>query len=116
MSWHIPICEALEQGQTVRFTPRKGVASPTIPKGRQAVLVPVLHAPPKSGSIRDRVFIGDIVFCLVQGMWWLHPVSSIRQVGGRQMYQIKRAGGPIKGWIPLEQIKGRLHSTELKDQ
>ena len=112
MSWHVPVVEKLSRGETVRVRARRGVVSPPVDPRKTLVLVPVLPAAPKSGSVRERAQVGDVVLCEVRGMHWIHPIGAIRSVNGRQLYQITTHRGEVRGWVSLASLKGKLHSIE----
>jgi len=67
--------------------------------------------------VRDRIRKGDVVFCKVNGHFYLHLVKAVRGLpsgqreGHAYSYQIANNHGHVNGWTIGRNIFGKLVSV-----
>jgi hypothetical protein len=69
--------------------------TPIIKSGQAALVEPVTD--------KTELKKGDIVFCKVNGYYYLHLLTAIRH----EQYQISNNHGHVNGWIGRKNIFGR---------
>lgn len=89
----------LKDGKIVKFRPKGNSMTPKISSGQLITLTPF-------GS--QELKKGDIVFCKVNGNYYVHLISAIR--GDR--YQISNNKGRINGWIGKNSLFGLVTKIE----
>jgi len=99
MGWASGHIEKLRAGITVSFRHRGNSMSGKIESGQLCTVTPIDV---------ERLIIGDIVLCKVNGREYLHLVKAIQ--GAR--FQIGNNRGRINGWVSANSIFGKLVSVE----
>lgn len=99
MGWAIQYIAKLKDGETVSFRPRGNSMKGKIESGQLCTVEPV--AP-------EKITVGDIVLCKVNGREYLHLVKAIQG----QRFQIGNNRGRINGWITANSIFGKCVSIE----
>lgn len=99
MGWATGHIERLRAGETVSFRPRGNSMTGKIESGQLCTVKPV---------DADRLNVGDIVLCKVNGREYLHLIKAIQ--GSR--FQISNNRGRINGWVSANSIFGKLDSVE----
>lgn len=95
MNW-IQHTQDLQAGKTVRFRPRGNSMMPIIESGQLVTVSPDTLT----------VAVGDVVFCKVNGTFYVHLVKAID--GDR--FQIGNNRGRINGWT--KQVFGKVIAVE----
>jgi hypothetical protein len=99
MGWAIVYIDKLKKGETVQFRPRGNSMKGKIESGQLCTVVPITA---------EKVEVGDIVLCKVNGNQYLHLVKA-RQ---GQRFQIGNNRGRINGWIGPNGIYGKCIRIE----
>ena len=95
MGWATHYIAKLKSGETVSFRPRGNSMKGRIESGQLCTVEPVDP---------EKVQLGDIVLCKVNGREYLHLVKAIQ---GKR-FQIGNNRGHINGWITASQLFGKL--------
>lgn len=88
MAWADAYIKKLQNGETVQFRPRGNSMRPKIENGALVTVKP--YKP------YDRVYVGDVVLCKVNGQQYLHYIKQISNTKGR--FLIGNARGHVNGW------------------
>lgn len=99
MGWATSYIDKLMRGETVQFRPRGNSMSGKIESGQLCTVVPLNP---------EKLTIGDIVLCKVNGSQYLHLVKAIQ---GKR-FQIGNNRGRINGWISTNGIYGKCVRIE----
>lgn len=100
MGWAAKHIEQLKAGQTIQFRPNGSSMRPIIEPGQLCTVEPT--------SSLNYPMVGDVVLCVVKGQEYFHLVSAMR--GGQ--VEIRNNRGYSNGWIPVDQVFGRLIQIE----
>ena len=100
MGWATPYIAQLQAGETVQFRPRGNSMSGKIESGQLCTVQPILDP--------QRLKVGDIVLCKVNGFQYLHLIKAIQ--GNR--FQIGNNRGQTNGWIGVNSIYGKCIQVE----
>lgn len=95
MGWASQYIEQLNSGETVSFRPKGNSMSGKIESGQLICVQPI-----------TTIDIDDIVLCKVNNKEYVHIVKNIHQ----DSYLIGNNKGWINGWIPRNQIYGKVVS------
>lgn len=90
--------DKLIAGETIQCRPRGSSMLPKIKSGQLVTISPettVLHK-------------GDIVFCKVNGKYYVHLVSAVQG----ERYQISNNHGHVNGWIGRNSLFGKVINIE----
>jgi hypothetical protein len=101
VSWATPYVEQLKGGRTVKFRPRGSSMKPRIESGQLVTLMPPSKA--------QRLGVGAIVLCKVNGKEWLHLISA---VGADGRFQISNNRGRVNGWCTADSVYGVVTKVE----
>jgi phage repressor protein C with HTH and peptisase S24 domain len=93
MNWN-EIVQKLKENGEVTTRVSGGSMTPRIRSGETITITSDL------GEIRK----GDIVFCKVQGRYFVHLVSAVKN----DQVQISNNHGHVNGWTPRDKIFGRV--------
>lgn len=109
MGWADQYIKQLRLGANVSFRPTGDSMYPEIRSGQKVYVDPIWACEPL-----DK---GDIVLCEVQGRQYLHFIKDIRVISSDQFplyreYLIGNNRGGTNGWIPINQIYGKLTKIE----
>jgi SOS-response transcriptional repressor LexA len=104
MNWESYI-EDLRAGKTVQMRPKGNSMTPIIGSGDLITI-----EPKKSGCIKK----GDIVFCKVNGKYYVHLVQAVTQKMGGCRYQIGNNHNNTNGTIGINNIFGKVVEVERK--
>ena len=85
-------------GETVKYRPKGQSMKPRIKSGELVTVSPDVDAIEK----------GDVVFCKVNGYYYVHLVTAIK---GKQ-YQISNNHGHVNGWVTKNGIFGKVTAIE----
>lgn len=98
--WATQYIELLKQGHTVKFRPHGNSMQPRIESGQLVTVVPAAN---------QKINVGDVVLCKVDGRQWLHLVTAI---GSDGRYQISNNKGHVNGWCSPNNVFGLLVQVE----
>lgn len=104
MNWHEHV-ENLAKGQKVQFRPKGNSMQPIIESGNLVVVEPIKDY--------NKVKKGDVVFCKVNGNFYVHLVKAVHQTrntGNR--FQIGNNKGHINGWTSQNLVFGKVTKVE----
>ncbi|WP_286077392.1 S24 family peptidase [Thomasclavelia cocleata] len=87
----------LKSGETCILTGYGQSMTPKIKSGQKVKVIPV--------NIDTELNKNDIVFCKVNGNYYLHKISAIKN---KKTYQISNNHGHINGWISKNNIFGKV--------
>ena len=90
--------EKLEAGEEVSFRPKGNSMQGKIDSGQ------LVTVSPDTSDVKK----GDIVFCRVNGNWYVHLVQATQ--GDR--YKIGNNKGHTNGWVSKAKIYGRVIKVE----
>jgi hypothetical protein len=91
------ILEKLQKGEKVICYKESGNSMTPILKSRQGVdLEPI--------SDSTALNIDDIVYCKINGGFYTHKITAIKE----DQYQISNNHGHVNGWIHKDKIYGRV--------
>jgi hypothetical protein len=99
MGWASGHIEQLRSGKTVSFRPRGNSMSGKIESGQLCTVIPFEA---------ERLKVGDIVLCKVNGREYLHLIKAIQGI----RFQIGNNRGRINGWVSANSIFGKLVTVE----
>ena len=97
MNWQMHK-EKLESGEEVQFRPKGNSMQGKIDSGQ------LVTVSPDTSDLGK----GDIVFCRVNGNWYIHLVQAVQ--GDR--YKIGNNKGYTNGWVNENKIYGRVIRVE----
>lgn len=90
------VMATLAAGEVAYTRPVGNSMLPLIKSGQEVVIEPV--------NDPDSLAVGDIVFALVKGTYYLHLISAIRD----DKVQISNAKGFVNGWTNKSKVFGRV--------
>jgi len=97
MNWQFHI-ENLQNGNTVSFRPKGNSMQPKIESGN------LVTVSPDTSSLSE----GDIVFCKVNGNYYVHLVKAKKTEGDKKLFLIGNNKGGINGWVTQTSIFGKV--------
>ena len=100
MGWATQYIAKLQDGETVQFRPRGHSMAGKIDSGQLCTVEPIENA--------NRLTVGDIVLCKVNGNQYLHLIKAIQ---GKR-FQIGNNRGLTNGWITANSIFGNCIRVE----
>lgn len=89
----------LQNGKTVEFRPKGNSMSPKIESGQLVTVEPVVPSSVKKN---------DIVFCKVNGNFYVHLVTAVQVKMGGIRFQIGNNKGRTNGWIFQDKVFGKV--------
>lgn len=95
----------LAAGKTVEFRPKGNSMSPKIESGQLVTVEPV--------EDYNEIKKDDIVFCRVNGSYYVHLVTALQQKTGGMRFQIGNNKGRTNGWIFEDKVFGKV--TKVSD-
>lgn len=90
----------LKMGRTVEFRPKGNSMSPKIESGQLVKVEPIKDF--------SEISKGDIVFCKVNGTYYVHLVTAVQQKLGGYRFQIGNNKGRVNGWIFQDKLFGKV--------
>ena len=99
MGWALHYIDKLRQGETVSFRPRGNSMTGKVESGQLCTVDPI---------DAEKLEVGDIVLCKVNGREYLHLIKAIQ---GKR-FQIGNNRGRINGWVSANSIFGRCSKIE----
>lgn len=102
MNWELHR-ERLAAGETVQFRPKGNSMQPRIKSGQLVTIAPISE---------DEVEKGDVVFCRVNGHYYVHLVQSVVQKMGGKRFQIGNMKKHTNGTISVDSIFGKVIRVE----
>jgi hypothetical protein len=94
MGWATEYITKLVAGETVSFRPTGRSMEGKIASGQLCTVMPVTD--------HERLKVGDIVLCRVNGSEYLHLIKAVRNGS----FQIGNNHGRINGWVNRSAIYG----------
>lgn len=93
--------ELLAKGETVQFRPKGNSMRPKIESGQLVTVSPDVSC----------LAQGDIVFCKVNGTFYVHLITATKRQGQDTLYQISNNKGHVNGWVASKSIFGKVISV-----
>lgn len=95
------LADRLKNGETVTFRPEGRSMEPRIMSGQQVTVSP---------RGKTGVWDEDIVFCCVDGHYFVHLVKLVAKDGKSVLIGNNR--GHVNGWTPIENVFGLVTVTD----
>ena len=93
----------LKEGKTVKFRPKGNSMKGKVESGSLVTVEP-----------NQEIKKDDIVFCKVNGNFYVHLVSAVKICPHRgNRYQISNNRGHVNGWVTENSIYGKVVKIEL---
>lgn len=102
MNWELHRAELLK-GQTIQIRPKGNSMSPKIESGQLVTIAPI-----GPGEVKK----GDIVFCSVNGRYYVHLVEAVMEKLGGFRYQIGNNKKHTNGTVGENKIFGKVIKVE----
>lgn len=102
MNWELHR-ERLAAGETVQFRPKGNSMQPRIKSGQLVTVAP---------TSEDELEKGDVVFCRVNGHYYVHLVQAVTQKMGGRLFQIGNMKKHTNGTVGFNSIFGKVISVE----
>lgn len=96
--------QSLEAGETVKFRPKGKSMEPKINSGELVTVEPIKDY--------SKIKKGDIVFCKVNGIYYVHLVQSVQQKTDDFRFQIGNNKNHTNGIIGKNQLFGKVTKVE----
>lgn len=90
----------LKEGKTIEFRPKGNSMQPKINSGDQVTVSPIKDY--------SKIKKGDIVFCKVNGNYYVHLVEAVQQKMGGFRFQIGNNKKHTNGTIGESQVFGKV--------